>query len=162
MGIGLGLVAIVLAALITWKQIGPDWLAERVAALLALVGVQSAVASTAVGDWVRGVVGDGVGLLADAAGKLDGAYSAAVRTWTVPLVVLAVGTIWLAAMLTSRASRYVGGIANEGYSSGLIWGGALVLALFATALPGAWGDLVGSGVDALARFGQGLVTGAVA
>ena len=162
MGIGLGLVAIVLAAFIAWKEIGPDAVSSRVAAVLALVGVQAAVAPTRLGEWLQGLSGDVRDLTARAVGTADAAYAAPVRLWLVPLVVLVVGTMWLAAMLPTGLSRWLGGIVNESFSSGLIWSGAVVLGIFLTAAPGAWGNLLVTGVDILGGVAASGIRAAVA
>lgn len=162
MGIGLGIAALVAAYLIAWKGIGPDWLAQRLAAVVALCGVQSVVTGTALGDKLKGWAADGAEQLGKLAGHLDPQYQQPVTAWAVPIVVGTVGLLWVAAMLPGMTARYIGRIANQEHSSALIWGGALALGVFSASAPGEWGDLLQSLVVQLGGLGASLTKGTLA
>jgi hypothetical protein len=162
MGVGLGIAALVLASLIAWKRIGPDWLADRLAAVIALCGVQSIVAGTKLGGKLRGWGQKAADWLGELAGRLDPGLHKPVATWTIPVIVGVMGLLWVAAMLPAMLSRWIGGIANESHTAGTIWGGALVLGVFASSGPGAWGNFLLALVDQLGATGDSLVRGVLA
>lgn len=158
-GIGLGLAALAATSLMLWRSIGPAWLNDRLAAILALLGAQAVVAPTQLGTWARQladwIISVGQRVIAGA----DVQVASAAAAVAVPLIVAGTGLVWVAAMLPSKGRwvAWLGDIVGLTFSKELVWGGGLVLGVFAAAAPGPWGQMLQAITTALADAGESAI-----
>jgi hypothetical protein len=153
------LLALVLAVLFDWQGLLPKWIADRLAALLALYAFSRIVAGTPAAHWLLGLGQGLANLLGSLAGRwTNSATASAIGQYGVAVVVIIVGVMWLAAMLPAETTRKFGGdIVSREMSSWDIWGGALVLTMGAYLVPGTIGDLLRMITSLGVQGGQGLI-----
>jgi hypothetical protein len=147
MSVSLGVLAIVAAAFLQWKPIGPDAFAKRVAAVLALGGIAAVVNGTVLGAKARQLTAKAVELAAEPAARLDPNLGQAVRDDLATVIFGILVILWVAAMITSRVTRWGGSIFGQEFDTLTTWGGGIAIAVFATTLPGGIGQLGTSARD---------------
>ena len=135
------LLALTIGLICDWQRIFPA-IGDRIAAVCALVAVNGLVVETFIGDWLRSLGGWLAQLVGDLFAKGDPAMGTAIAESFLGLVALLVTALWLLAMIPNSklTTRFVGRGVTREMSSGLIWGGALVVGLFVSAIPGALGE----------------------
>jgi hypothetical protein len=151
--------ALVLAVLFDWKGFLPKWIADRLAALLALYAFSRIVAGTPAAAKLLEIGNSLAKLLGQLAGKYTNAQTAgAISQYLVAVIVLVVGLLWVAAMLPAESTRKFGGdIVSREMSSWDIWGGALALTVGAYLVPGTIGDGLRMITSLGVQGGQGLI-----
>lgn len=137
-----GTLAIALALLFDWKGVGPKWIGDRIAALLVLFAGTVFLTGTLAAHWLVSLGQTIASWLAGiAAHFLNTQAATAVGQYLVPMVVLVVSVMWIAAMLPAKhAAKYAGDIASREMSSAMIWAGGAVITIGTTLIPGQLGN----------------------
>jgi hypothetical protein len=137
--------------------LGTRAIGDRVAMLVAFL-YSVAIRSTGLdekllkgGGWVQ----TNAGILA---AHVDPALGAAIGTYLLALLGLVVGFLWIAALLPTAASKYIGGIANYQIDSRMIWIGTFVFVIGAGLVPGHVGDFLRGTVNLAGTTGHALVS----
>jgi hypothetical protein len=121
---------------------------DRLAAVLALYSLSVFVAGTPVATWLI----DKGNLIAAWLGRFAGRFlgpnpATAISQYLVAMIVLLVAFMWIMAMLPRRATVVAGDAAMVEMSSLIIWGGAFVIVIGGSLIPGQLGELVRSITD---------------
>lgn len=123
--------------------LGPRWLGDRIAAVLALHGLSYFILGSALAGWLLTV---GTRLQAQLGSALSGPLgpkaSEAIGSYGLGMAVLLVFILWVAALAPKKIANHAGEIVHREMNSALIWGGAFVLVVGAALVPGALGGLV--------------------
>jgi hypothetical protein len=152
------LLALGIALVADWKGLLTRSIGDRIAMLLVAFVYSSVMLLTtldgkllAVGGWLQTQAGS-------LAGRLDPTLGAAVGKYLLAILGVVAGVLWLAALLPTSASRYVGGIANHQIDSRMIWVGTGVFVLCANLVPGQIGDFLRGAAQIAGTTGHALVS----
>jgi hypothetical protein len=137
--------------------LGPRWLGDRIAAILALHGFSYFILGSALAGWLLTAGANLQTALGNAlAGPLGPKAASAIGTYGLGMLVLMVFVLWMAAMLPKRISNHAGEAVHQEMNSALIWGGALILVIGASLVPGALGGVVRGTVGWTNTIGQAI------
>lgn len=149
------------AFLIDLVGVGNRKWANIIAAFLALGGMIRFLAPSRLGAELNEWTGELFDVAGDAVGEWDPAWGSLIRGTGLALLVTALTIIWLF-MAIPKSTPQAGEAAKKDFSSAWIWGGAVVLCLFITAVPGDLGDglraVIGFGADLAETGTERLVT----
>jgi len=153
-----GVALVALAYVVHWKGIGPDWLAWRLAQVLALAGLTGLLEPVApqLREWTTA----GLEQIAEiVAGVVkSSAYTNAIVEWTPKLAAGFAFLVWFGAFITPRASKWLGRIANQQAKSAIVWGAGVVMVLFGLIAGGNLEAAITWLADLFASWGEGLLT----
>lgn len=151
--------ALTLAVLLDWKGLLPKWIADRLAAVLALYAFSRIIVGSPAAAFLLRLGNGLASLLGTLAGRFTNAATAgAISQYTVAVVVIVIGVLWIAAMLPAESTRKFGGdIVSREMSSWDIWGGALALTVGAYLVPGTVGTFLRMITSLGVAGGQALV-----
>lgn len=151
--------ALVLAVLFDWKGLLPKWIADRLAAVLAIYAFSAIVVGSALAAKLLSIGNGLAGILGGIAGHWVNPQAAqAISQYGMAVVVIVIGVLWVAAMVPAETGRKFGGdIASREMSSWDIWGGALALTVGAFLVPGTIGDALRFVATSAVQIGHALV-----
>lgn len=152
------LLALGIALVADWKGLLTRSIGDRVAMLLVAFVYSTLAQITrldslllAAGRWAQTQLGQLVA-------RLDPTLGSAVGRYLLAILGLTAGVLWLAALLPTSASKYVGGIANHQIDSRMIWGGTGVFILCVGLAPGQIGDFLRGAAQIAGTTGHALVS----
>ncbi len=155
------LAALVLAVLMDVFGFLPKAIGDRIAAVLALFAISAFLSGSKVASTLVGWGNEFAAWLAKFCGQFIGADAAsAIGNYGLAVVVLIVTVFWIAAMLPKGSRRYIGEIALREMDSKVIWGGALIIVVGITLIPGDLGQAL-RGITSLGVEAGGQIAGAV-
>lgn len=152
------LLALGIALVADWKGLGTRSIGDRIAMLLVAFVYSELARLTrldslllAAGGWVQTQLGQ-------LASRLDPTLGAAIGKYLLAFLGVAVGVLWLAALLPTSASKYVGGIANHQIDSRMIWVGTAAFVVCVGLVPGQIGDFLRGAAQIAGTTGHALVS----
>jgi hypothetical protein len=150
--------ALVIAFVCDWKGLFTKSIGDRVAAACVIVAANVFL----VGTGLQGLIHDGLQWTMNLVGSvfIDNDWSPGfgreLQRHGVGWLVVLVAALWIAALLHKGASKFVGEVAHEEFSSKMIWIGGPVIAMFIHEAPILGGPL-SSLFGLIARITGGLI-----
>jgi hypothetical protein len=151
-GVALGAALMVLAFICQRFKVLPKVARMRVVAVLAMVGVASAIVPSVIGQWLRDAIGWCIDFVADWLAQYDQGLASFVRTWLLALLFIVACVVWLGKLLPGAASKFVGEVASNDFDdndNATVWGGAILIALLWASAAGPLGDFLRAPIGAL-------------